>query len=47
MAAIKLARLFPENAGFPVAISWINSPKAKMSVRASTSLPFNCSGAMY
>lgn len=47
MAAIRLARLFPENAGFPVIISWINSPKAKISVRASASFPSNCSGAMY
>jgi hypothetical protein len=47
IAAIKLARLFPENAGLPVTISWISSPKAKMSVRASASFPSNCSGAMY
>ena len=47
MAAIRLARLLPPKAGWPVAISCINSPRAKMSVRASASLPSSCSGAMY
>src|ERR1700730_12801367 len=37
MAAIKLARLCPPKAGFPVAISWINSPRAKISVRGPAS----------
>ena len=45
--AIKLALLLPRNAFWPVAISYSTAPKAKMSVRASTSSPSNCSGAMY
>jgi hypothetical protein len=38
--------LTPPNTRFPVAISEMMSPAAKMSVRASHSLPSNCSGAM-
>ena len=45
--AIKLAWLEPSNAFCPVAISNISVPSAKMSVRASASLPSSCSGAMY
>ena len=41
------ARLGPVNAGLPVAISKSTAPSAKMSVRASASLPSSCSGAMY
>ena len=37
----------PENAFFPVAISYSREPRAKMSVRASLALPSSCSGAMY
>ena len=47
MAAIKLARLLPAKAGLPVAISYMSSPSAKMSARASASFPSNCSGAIY
>jgi hypothetical protein len=47
MALIREAWLAPENAFFPVAISYRTQPKAKMSVRASASLPSSCSGAMY
>jgi hypothetical protein len=41
------AWLPPENAFRPVAISYRSVPNAKMSVRASASLPSSCSGAMY
>ena len=37
----------PPNARVPVAISNNTDPNAKMSVRASTGAPSNCSGAMY
>ena len=47
MAATMLAWLLPSNAFLPVAISYTTAPKAKMSVRASASLPSSCSGAMY
>ena len=47
MAAIRLAWLLPVKALLPVAISYSSAPRAKMSVRASASLPSNCSGAMY
>jgi len=45
--AIKLARLLPLKAAFPVAISYVTEPSAKISVLASASFPSNCSGAMY
>jgi len=44
---MRLAWLFPLKARSPVAISWSSAPKAKMSARASGSLPSSCSGAMY
>jgi hypothetical protein len=44
---IRLAWLLPSKAFLPVAISYATTPKAKMSVRASTSFPSTCSGAMY
>src|SRR5450759_5130509 len=47
IAPIRLARLAPVNAFFPVAISCSTAPSAKMSVRASASFPSSCSGAMY
>ena len=47
IAATMLACVFPENAGFPVAISYSTAPKAKMSERASASFPSSCSGDMY
>ena len=47
IAVIKLAWLLPVNAFFPVDISYNTEPKAKMSVRASTSFPSSCSGGMY
>ena len=47
IADIKLAWLAPSNAFFPVTISYTTAPNAKMSVRASASLPSNCSGAIY
>ena len=37
----------PSKALRPVSISYSTAPKAKMSVRASASLPSSCSGAMY
>ena len=40
------ARLEPENAFRPVAISWSVAPRAKTSVRLSASRPSSCSGAM-
>jgi hypothetical protein len=46
IAAIRLARLLPSNARLPVTISYSTVPKAKMSVRASASLPSSCSGDM-
>ncbi len=47
MAEITLAWVSPSNALLLVAISYTTAPKAKISVRASTSLPSNCSGAIY
>ena len=47
MAAIRLAWLLPAKALRPVAISYNTAPNAKISERASASLPSNCSGAMY
>jgi hypothetical protein len=48
---VKMAELgsrgCPPKAGFPAPIAWINSPKAKTSVRGSASFPSYCSGAMY
>jgi hypothetical protein len=45
--AITVDALFPSNARAPVSNSYNTHPNAKMSVRASTSLPSICSGAMY
>ncbi len=47
IAVISEACVAAENAFFPVAISYRTAPSAKMSVRASASLPSSCSGAMY
>ena len=47
IAPISEAWLEPPNARCPVTISCSIAPKAKMSARASTSLPCSCSGAMY
>ena len=47
IAAIRCGWLFPSNAFLPVTISYRTAPNAKMSVRASASLPSSCSGAMY
>ena len=47
MAATMLAWLLPVKARRPEAISYNTAPRAKMSDRASASLPSNCSGAMY
>jgi hypothetical protein len=47
IVAISPAPLSPRKGGLPVAISYITSPREKMSVRASVSFPSNCSGAMY
>ena len=47
MAATRLACDLAVNACLPVAISYSNAPRAKMSLRASASLPSNCSGDMY
>jgi hypothetical protein len=46
-AAMTLDEVFPSNARWPVSSSYSTQPKAKMSVRASTSRPSICSGAMY
>ena len=45
--AARLARVVPENALRPAAISYSVAPSAKMSVRASAARPSSCSGAMY
>ena len=47
MAEMRLAWLLPSNAFLPVSISYSTAPNAKMSVRASASVPSSCSGAMY
>src|SRR5215470_8233621 len=47
MAETTLICDLPANGRLPVAISYSIDPKAKMSLRASASLPPNCSGAMY
>jgi hypothetical protein len=47
IAAMRLVRLSPLKARWPVAISYRSAPSAKMSVRASASAPSSCSGAMY
>src|SRR5260370_5122703 len=47
IAATMLAWLFPVNARLPVALSYSTAPSAKMSERASASLPSVCSGDMY
>jgi hypothetical protein len=46
-AAIKLARVFPSKQRLPVTISYTTHPNAKISLRASASMPSYCSGAMY
>ena len=45
--AIRLAPLFASNARLPVISSYRIRPNAKMSVRASVSVPWSCSGDMY
>jgi hypothetical protein len=47
IAPMRLARVLPSNAFRPVSISNSTHPNAKMSVRASASIPSICSGAMY
>jgi len=47
MAAATLACVLPWKALRPVIISCRSAPKAKMSLRASTSPPSSTSGAMY
>ena len=47
IAEISDAWLVPENAFFPSPSRRARAPNAKMSVRASASLPSSCSGAMY
>ena len=47
IAVISDAWLLPSNACFPVAISYSTQPSAHRSLRASTSTPSSCSGAMY
>ncbi len=47
IAEITLTWVVYPNALLRVAISYTTALKAKMSVRASTSVPSNCSGAMY
>src|SRR4030095_3567278 len=47
IAAVRLALLSPSNAFRPVAISYMTTPRAKMSVLVSVSFPSTCSGAMY
>ena len=44
---MRLACVFPVNARCPVTISKSTAPSAKMSARASGSLPSSCSGDMY
>ena len=45
--AMTLDAVLPSNARCPVSSSYSTQPNAKMSVRASTSRPSICSGAMY
>ena len=45
--AIRLAESGLSKARRPVSSSYITAPKEKMSLRASTSFPCNCSGDMY
>src|SRR5258708_4123914 len=47
IAAIVEAVVLPSNARWPVTISYNTAPSAKMSLRASASLPSTCSGDMY
>src|SRR5580704_6023735 len=47
IAATTLAGLEPSKARLPVSISYSTQPKLNRSLRASTSLPCNCSGDMY
>jgi hypothetical protein len=47
IAAIVDDAVLPSNARLPVTISYSTAPSAKMSQRASASLPSSCSGAMY
>jgi hypothetical protein len=46
MAAMTLVRVLPPKARLPVAISYSTAPRAKMSLRWSTSCPSSCSGDM-
>jgi hypothetical protein len=47
IALATLSRLLPANALWPVTISYKTEPSENMSLRASTSVPSNCSGDMY
>lgn len=47
IALIRRASLEAVNARRPATISYSTQPNARMSVRASTSRPSSCSGAMY
>ena len=47
MAAMTLSWLLPSKARLPVSISKSTAPREKMSLRASASLPWICSGVMY
>src|SRR6516162_7560211 len=47
MAAMVDAVVLPSNARRPVQASYKTAPRAKMSERASASLPSSCSGDMY